>query len=169
MKSKRLLYIIIQHTMEINTRIASLSDLETLKAFEQALIEVERPMDDSLRQEGVIYYYDLEELITSENSDILVALDEDKIIGCGYGLIKQHERDIFVTTDYGYIGFMYVKDEYRGKGVGQVILVGLNEWFKSRNMKEVRLKVYENNPKAIKAYEKAGFKKKLIEMKMNIE
>ena len=62
--------------MEINTRIASLSDLETLKAFEQALIEVERPMDDSLRQEGVIYYYDLEELITSENSDILVA---DKI------------------------------------------------------------------------------------------
>lgn len=155
--------------MTIDTRIANLDDLETLKAFEQALIEVERPMDDSLRQQGLMYYYDLEELITSENSDVLIALDEGKIIGCGYGMIKQHERDIFVTTDYGYIGFMYVKDAYRGKGVGQAILQGLNEWFKSRNMKEVRIKVYENNPKAIKAYEKAGFQKKLIEMKMNIE
>lgn len=155
--------------MNMTTRAATLDDLEALNVLQQALIEVERPMDASLRQQGTIYYYDLAELITSEKSEVLVVCNQEEIVGCGYGLIKPHDRDIYITTHYGYIGFMYVKEAYRGKGLGQVILNKLVEWLKSRGMSDIRLQVYQNNPNAIKAYEKAGFQSHLIEMQLKTE
>lgn len=153
--------------MNITTRFATLEDIETLKQFEQALIQIERPMDDTLKQQEPINYYDLEALITSENADILLALDDEHIIGCGYGAEKTHD-DKFQEERYGYVGFIYVQDSYRGKGVGQVILTGLKHWFKQRNLTEIRLKVYASNAKAIKAYEAAGFSAHLLEMKMHL-
>ncbi|OJJ19580.1 hypothetical protein BKI52_22495 [marine bacterium AO1-C] len=155
--------------MDIDIRVATLDDLATLNEFQQALIQVERPMDASLRQEGLMYYYDLGKLIKSEKSDVFVACQQDEIVGSGYGLIKSHERDIFVTKEYGYIGFMYVKEQYRGQGVGQLVLKKLVEWFEVRNITDIRLQVYKNNPKAIKAYEKAGFQQHLIEMQLKVE
>jgi len=155
--------------MKLDARIATLDDLEVLNDFQQALIAVERPMDASMRQVGLMYYYDLAELMTSEKSDVMVVCHQGEIVGSGYGLVKAHERDIYITKDHGYIGFMYVKEEYRGKGVGQLVLKKLVEWFKVRGITDIRLEVYNNNPKAIKAYEKAGFQSHLIEMQLKIK
>ncbi|HAS43687.1 MAG TPA: GNAT family N-acetyltransferase [Microscillaceae bacterium] len=155
--------------MKLDARIATLDDLDILNEFQQALITVERPMDASLRQTGLMYYYDLAELITAKESDVMVVCHQGEIVGSGYGLIKAHERDIFVTKHYGYIGFMYVKEAYRGQGVGQLVLKKLVEWFKERDITDIRLEVYDNNPGAIKAYQKAGFQSHLIEMQLKVE
>ena len=61
---------------------------------------------------------------------------------------------------------MYVKPEFRGKGVIQNIIETLLQWSKNRGLEEARLEVYNDNVNAIKAYEKVGFKKHMIEMKM---
>ncbi|MCF7568299.1 GNAT family N-acetyltransferase [Sabulilitoribacter arenilitoris] len=39
-----------------------------------------------------------------------------------------------------------------------LIINALLKWCKTKNINEIRLDVYENNPSAIKAYKKAGFK-----------
>jgi ribosomal protein S18 acetylase RimI-like enzyme len=45
----------------------------------------------------------------------------------------------------------------------------LVEWCKNRGLKEMRLGVYDSNEPALRAYEKAGFKKHLITMRLNID
>ena len=42
----------------------------------------------------------------------------------------------------------------------------LTKWFHSKNIHEIRLKVYANNPMAVKAYEKYGFEHFVHEMKL---
>lgn len=154
--------------MKITIRTATLGDLKILREFEQALIQIERPMNPTLQQEGKIYYYDIEAQLASENSEILLAVDGNEVVGCGRGDTRKNE-DQFQESHHGYIGFIYVKDSHRGKGVGQIILQGLMDKFKAEGLKEVRLNVYEENPRAIRAYEKIGFSKNMIEMTAKID
>ncbi len=149
--------------MNIKIRKAIVADLPTLLDFEQQLITVERPMDISLEKEKKIHYYDIGAFIKSEKAEVFVAVAETEIIGSGYGLIKNNDSK-FKHPIYGYVGFMFVIEKYRGKGISTLILNQIFNWFKTKNITETRLKVYEENPSAIKAYEKIGFEKNLIEM-----
>ncbi len=149
--------------MDIKIRKATLNDLDILLNFEQQLISIERPMDVSLEQEEKINYYDISEFITSDKATLYVAINDDEIIGSGYGLIRQNKSK-FAQKEHGYIGFIYVKDEYRGHRISKDIFNAIFDWFRSKNIIEVRLTVYEENPYAIKTYEKIGFKKNLVEM-----
>lgn len=67
------------------------------------------------------------------------------------------------------MGFMFVPKQHRGKGLNKLILQALLNWCKERNVFEIKLDVYESNSAAIKAYEKAGFEKHLVNMRLNIE
>jgi len=69
------------------------------------------------------------------------------------------------TTDWG----LYIADDtMRGKGIGSVALYKLMEYvFDEMNFNEMHTKVLENNPKAMKLYEKFGFKiKEKLEKKL---
>lgn len=63
---------------------------------------------------------------------------------------------------------MFVPEQHRGNGYNRLIINALLKWCKSKNVNEIRLDVYQNNLSAIKAYEKSGFKKHLINMRLNI-
>ena len=154
--------------MNIKIRKATPEDLSILYDFEQQLIAVERPMDISLEQHKRINYYDISAYIDSETAQLYVATIENEIIASGYGLIKKNHPK-FAYREHGYIGFIFVKDEFRGRGISKLIFKAIFDWFRTKNIKEVKLTVYEENPSAIRAYEKLGFKKNLIEMLHYIE
>ena len=63
---------------------------------------------------------------------------------------------------------MFVIPEYRGRGVNQMIVEELFAWARSQDIDEVRLEVYAENAAAIRAYQKAGFKKNLLEMRLSL-
>ncbi len=154
--------------MNIKIRKATLNDLDVLLEFEQYLITIERPMDPSLEQTKNIRYYDISAFITSDKSTLYVATSADKIIGCGYGLIMQNKSK-FAQKEHGFIGFVFVKEKYRGNSISKLIMNAINNWFRTKNITEVRLTVYEHNYNAIKAYEKLGFKKNIVEMLYNLD
>ena len=149
-------------------RPATAADLSTLLEFEQKIIDVERPMDVTIKTDEAISYYDVAAYIEADDTEVLVAEDKGEIVGSGYGQIRPR-KEFFKQTHLGYIGFMYVKPTHRGQGVSQLILGVLCDWFKIHDIEEVRLTVYEKNPRAIRAYEKSGFKKHLIEMRYNLK
>ena len=152
---------------EIIIRKATLNDVETLLSFEQGVIKAERPFDPTLKVDPV-NYYDIEKMITSENVELVVAAVNDKLIGSGYARIE--EAKIYLKhAQHAYLGFMYVLPEHRGKGVNKKIIDALTEWSQSKNISELRLDVYNNNEAAIKAYEKVGFVKHMIEMRKEIK
>jgi len=124
-------------------------------------------MDVTLKAEGV-KYYDIKKLITSADSECLVAEISGQVIGSGYALIKK-ALPYLVHDRFGYLGFMYVDPAFRRRGVNQKILKHLMEWCKGQGLSEVRLGVYETNEGAIKAYEKVGFTKHLIQMRIDLD
>ncbi|MBE9602289.1 GNAT family N-acetyltransferase [Pedobacter sp. MC2016-24] len=157
--------------MEINkenitTRCATNEDLPVLGKFLQMLVEAERPFNPTLK-DGEIFYYDLETLIADEQTTVLVLELNAEVVGCGYAQIRsakvyeRHER-------FGYLGFMFVKPEFRGKGLNSLLLNELKQWVLSNGITEVRLDVYHDNDAAVRAYEKVGFKKLLTTMRCDI-
>lgn len=151
---------------EIIIRKATLADLPVLLDFEQGVIAAERPFDPTLK-EGVIHYYDITAMITAPHIELLVAETEGQLIGSGYARIE-NAKPYLVFTQYAYLGFMYVAPAWRGKGVNRLIINGLKTWAQSQGITEMRLEVYSTNEPAVKAYEKAGFQKLLVEMRLPI-
>jgi GNAT superfamily N-acetyltransferase len=151
---------------EIYIRLADLADLPILYEFEQGIIKAERPYDEMLKS-GHINYYDLAAMIESTESEVLVAVFKAEIIGSAYLTIKQ-AKPYLKHIYFAYLGFMYVKPEYRGKGVIKIIIEEIKKMAQAKNVNELHLDVYNDNHSAIRAYEKAGFKRNLINMRIEI-
>jgi len=150
----------------ISIRTANSGDLETLLQFEQGVVEAERPLDPFLAK-GAIHYYNIPELISSENTLLVVALCNNELVGSGYVRIE-NANHFYKNPVHGYVGFMYVKPAFRGKRISKFVLDSLKNWAKEKGVKELRLDVYSNNPSAIKAYERFGFTKSLVNMRIDI-
>lgn len=147
-------------------RKAEQRDLEQLYAFEQGVISAERPFDPTLKEDP-IRYYDLEAMLTSTKVELVVAEINATVIGSGYARIED-SKVYLKHPRYVYLGFMYVLPEYRGKGINQKIIEHLIQWTKAQQITELRLEVYFDNTPAIKAYEKIGFSKHMIEMRLGL-
>lgn len=150
----------------INIRPATHADLETLYRFEQGVITAERPFDSTLKDEK-IYYYDLEMMISAPHIELLVAEYDNRLVASGYARIET-AKPYLKHSQHAYLGFMYVDIPFRGKGINKLIMEALKNWAITQNITELRLDVYNDNISAITAYEKAGFKKHMIEMRKGI-
>jgi RimJ/RimL family protein N-acetyltransferase len=151
---------------KINIRKARLEDLNILLEFEQGIITAERPFDPTLK-EGKINYYDIEKMITASHIEVLIAVIDSEIVGSGYARIET-AKPYLNHENYAYLGFMYTDPKHRGKGVNANIIEALKKWCQSQNITELRLDVYNDNPSAIRAYEKVGFKKHLVNMRVEL-
>ncbi|MFV8353467.1 GNAT family N-acetyltransferase [Flavobacterium sp. XS2P14] len=149
---------------QIIIRKAHPNDLEKLLEFEQAIITAERPFDPTLKAEK-IHYYDIEKMISAPHIQIVVAEIDLELIGSGYARIEV-AKPYLNHLNYAYLGFMYTVANHRGKGVNAKIIEALKKWCILQDVFEMRLDVYNDNTSAIKAYEKVGFKKHLINMRM---
>lgn len=149
---------------KVNIRPATIHDLPLLLKFEQEIINAERPFDVSIRK-GAVSYYDIEAMIQDPQACIVVAEIEKKVVASGYAIPKK-ARHYLDHEYYAYLGFMYTDQQYRGKGINAMIVDELKKWSESAGFKEIRLTVYNDNLSAIKAYEKVGFKKHIIEMRL---
>jgi GNAT superfamily N-acetyltransferase len=147
-------------------RLATKNDLATLDTFMDGLVEAERPMDVTIK-DGKVIYYDLESFILSEDAVLYVAELNGELVASGYAKIKK-DRIYLKHEAHSYLGFMYVPEKHRGNGYNKLIIDALLAWSKTRNINEIRLDVYETNPSAIRAYQKTGFKKHLIQMRLDL-
>ena len=148
-------------------RKATHDDLPTLLLFEQGVISAERPFDPTLK-EGEIHYYDLHQMISASHIELLVAEIDGKLVGSGYARIED-AKPYLQHKQHAYLGFMYVEPEYRGQGINKAIIEALEAWSILQGIDEMRLDVYDINSFAVKAYEKAGFVKHLLNMRKGVQ
>ena len=151
---------------DVLIRKACMNDLPMLYKFEQGVIASERPFDPTLKP-GQIHYYDIEKLIQATDVELLVAEINNEVIGSGYARIE-NVKPYLQHAQHAYLGFMYVKPQWRGKAINKKIMDALSNWALSKNITELRLDVYQPNEAAIKAYEKAGFIKHMVEMRKEL-
>jgi GNAT superfamily N-acetyltransferase len=151
----------------IKIRKAKLEDLSVLLTFEQGIIAAERPFDPTL-QSTKISYYNIEKMILDPNIEVAVAEIKTRIVGSGYARIEE-AKPYLKHKLYAYLGFMYTDSDHRGKGINAKIIDYLKDWCATKDIFELRLDVYSDNLSAIHAYEKTGFKKHLVNMRLDIQ
>jgi ribosomal protein S18 acetylase RimI-like enzyme len=152
--------------MPATIRTATEADLPTLRAFEQGVIAAERAFDPTIADDPV-RYYDFDRLLKSRDSEVVVAELDGEIVGSGYVRIDAAEP-FLRHRHHGYLGFMYVRPEYRGRGINGLVVEALERWAKGRGLTELRLEVFLHNRAAVRAYERAGFTEHLLEMRKPI-
>jgi ribosomal protein S18 acetylase RimI-like enzyme len=152
---------------DILLRLATKADLAVLLQFEQGIIQAERPFSPTLKDDPV-HYYDLENMLTDPQTDVVVAELNKQIIGCGYSRIES-SKHFYKHPQHAYLGMMYVRPEHRGKGINAQVIEELKSLAKKRGITEARLEVFVDNQSAVKAYEKAGFQPYLLEMRMRLD
>jgi len=86
------------------------------------------------------------------NDLYLVTIDGNQIVG----------SLIFVRGEYRknkHAGQfeIFIRQEFRGKGIGQKLIKELLKWAKQHKIKRIELEVWGNNLSAIKLYKKIGF------------
>ena len=155
----------------VTFRRALITDKDALLGLEQSVIEAERPFNSTIKPPGFnkeATYYDLDNLLTDDASHLLVAELQGLIIATGYAQIRTSKASL-IHSKHAYLGFMYVAPEHRGLGINKMIIERLIKWSKTQTVTDVYLDVYNDNEAAIKAYEKVGFVKSLVEMKINLD
>lgn len=147
-------------------RAATEEDLKELYIFEQGVIATERPFDPTLGHDP-IQYYNLPLLISSPDSMLVVAEYNARVVASGYARIEKSEPYL-MHSHHAYLGFMFVHPDFRRQGLNELIITSLKEWAGSKGINELRLEVYVENHPAIRAYEKLGFSRHMIEMRFNL-
>ncbi|MEP7148850.1 MAG: GNAT family N-acetyltransferase [Acidobacteriota bacterium] len=108
---------------QVIIRPAHLGDLNRLLNFEQAIIETERPFDETLRRGADVHYYDLEALISAPGSKVVIAELGAQVNASGYARIESSEPYLR-HQNHSNLGFMYVAPEHRGKGINKQFWMG---------------------------------------------
>ena len=130
-------------------------------------MSAERAFDSTLRA-GRVQYYDIEKMILNDDVRFVVAERDNELIGCGFARIDRAK--VYLShSQQAYLGLMYVDPGYRGQSINGGIVERLKQWCRTRGVTELRLDVYSNNLIALGAYEKAGFSKHMIEMRLRLD
>jgi GNAT superfamily N-acetyltransferase len=101
--------------------------------------------------------------IGSEDSEIFIAEDFGKEIG--FIVVGIYDSfPISKIKKYGNIGYFFVKDNERGRGVGMKLYKKALGWFKIKRIKRIFLEINFLNERTIKFYKKLGLREFEISM-----
>jgi GNAT superfamily N-acetyltransferase len=105
--------------------------------------------------------------IRSGNGFVLVLEDRGKINGYMLSRIQKN-IPVFDKEYVGYVSDIYLNEPYRGKGFSSKMFKESLEWFHSKDITEISIRVMCCNPHARSIYDHWGFKDIHVEMRMDL-
>lgn len=135
---------------EVRVRAASEADVPLILSFIKELAEYER-----LSHEVVATEEALQKWLFGERPVAEVAIGDDEDGPAGFALFF-HNFSTFLGRPGIYLEDLYVRPEFRGRGVGRVLLTHLAKLAKERGCGRLEWSVLDWNGPAIGFYESLG-------------
>lgn len=154
--------------MQITIEIPQIEDFSRVNELAKQVHELHvnwRP-DLFLSVDEVISKEDFEKMV--QDKEIFVARVEDEIVGYITINIKEKNNPSMRYRKQLQIEAICVDEKNRGKGIGTELLEYARKFGTENNCTDLYLTVNKENEKAIKIYEKFGFKVKSIAYSMQI-
>ena len=129
------------------------------------LIHDEKQYDDNINLEYIVNNY-YENMIDKDNCYLAFIIDNNIIMGYIYGFI-QDNGNAYINKIIQ-LDALYIKEEYRNKGYAKLLIDSLKKWSIQKGIKNIELKVCNNNQNAINLYHQYGFKDTKTIMKLDI-
>ena len=99
----------------------------------------------------------IQKIILDSNKKTLIALIENKIIGC-IEIAINSKCPVQSMNNYPEITILYIIENFCGLGIGEILLEKALIMLKKMNFNETWLTVYHKNNRAISFYKKHQFK-----------
>lgn len=112
-------------------------------------------------QEGSQSKEFIKSIIEENNSDFLVIMNENHMVG--FLLLQSKETpdfSCFIKHKYAYLMDIVISEDYRGKGMGSLLLNEAKIWANDKKLDYIELNVLSNNNDAIQFYQRHDFKEK---------
>ena len=151
----------------LEIRKATLKDIPKIMEMQETMLEDERKYMRSLVRKGRMVSYpkkEIKEIITSPNCYFTIAEINKKPIGCGFARIEKAHEDWYKYSKLGYLGLLYVKKEFRRRGIAKALQEERIKWLKSKGIKMVVNKIIAKNRPSLNLQRKQGFKPYIIKM-----
>jgi ribosomal protein S18 acetylase RimI-like enzyme len=95
--------------------------------------------------------------IQSEDALVLAALENSRVVGYSMSEIRKYPP-VYDKDSYGIIESMAVASSHRRRGIGDLMLVRIFDWFASRNIDRIELSVAARNQVGYSFWRKHGFR-----------
>ncbi len=125
-----------------------------------------KEQDEFAENRGDNYKEFISGFIEKGNGAIFIA-EEDEAVGYCLVFIKDN-IPIFKVKKLGYASDLFVKKEFRGKGISSKLVEEALKWFKEKGLKHISLQTYCSNDKARSIYKKMGFFEYKVEMRKKL-
>lgn len=113
---------------------------------------------------------DLEVLLQDKDRPVLVAVEEEKVLGYAFCIDKEvKDNPVLADSNELYVDDLCVEENLRGKGVGTRLYEAVVALAKERGASRVTLNVWAFNARALAFYEKCGMKPQRIFMETDLE
>jgi len=100
--------------------------------------------------------HDVSHLLTNDTSLVLVAEQDNNIVGFAYGQILK--RIEYEPNEAGIIGMIFVLENYRRHGIGTQLIHKLCKYFEVENVSHISLRYVLGNKEAEAFWQHLGFK-----------
>ncbi|BCU66933.1 N-acetyltransferase [Sulfolobales archaeon HS-7] len=125
------------------------SRMYSLNSEFDPLLEIPDDIDERLRKSII-------EDLRSENSVVVVAEDEGKVIGAAR--VRINKRRYYVPEAVALIEEIYVMPAYRREGVGDMLLNYVSQELKKKNVRSITARFPAKNLIAVSFYKKRDFR-----------
>lgn len=108
-------------------------------------------------------------IINDENSDFLIAVINDEIVG--FSLLYEKEvkgLSLLVPCKYAYIQDFVVCEKHRNQGIGTQLMEESKTWARNRKLDYLRLSVLPDNKDAQRFYSRYGLNEQMITMECSL-
>lgn len=113
-----------------------------------------KPTDEKIKQ--------LIDPLLEKGCEYLIATEDSKLLGW---ILIGASKDQFTDQMIGFIYELYVRQEFRGKGISKQLMTTAIDHLKLEGYPEIRLSAFVENP-AVQLYEKMGFSARNITMSL---
>ncbi len=97
-------------------------------------------------------------VIKSDTEELFVAVENEVVVGILHiGEDKTPSFPCFVPYRYAVIIDFFIMADYRGQGIGLLLLDKAKQWAQNRNLSYIELSVLKNNVDGIRFYERENF------------
>jgi ribosomal protein S18 acetylase RimI-like enzyme len=157
-------------TMEPTIRTAQNQDIDVIKELNSELADYHRALDVYYRsgeETRSVFRQYVCDILGKRHYRIVVAEVGGGVVGYCIGRIEP-TRPFITPERIGKISDTFVKEGYRNRGIGKLMVHSLFNWFKERGIFQVELSVDSRNENGVKAWENLGFREYMKKMRREL-
>jgi len=143
----------------IKVRKAREDDLIKIAGLWKAFMKYNGDFNSSFeinKKAGEVFSHEMLEKLKESDCRLSVADADGELIGFCYSYISQKPK-YFKLDKFGFIGDLFVMEEYRRCGIGKTLVKDAIDFFAKNKIKQIELLVAVKNEGTIQFWESMGF------------